>query len=121
MSPGPAELETGKSGIQRVTDLGHHGNWQAGQTSELGGGVAKPAMAELSSLPPLSQEEYAELERRRRAVELQGQSIGAVRAAELQGQAHPRAELEALRANSRAVHELGGHSILSEVQPVYQR
>jgi hypothetical protein len=78
-------------------------------------------MAELSSPPPLSPEEYAELERRRRAVELQGQLMGAGRAAELQGLAHPRAELEALRANSRNVHELGGHAMLSEVHPVYRR
>jgi hypothetical protein len=97
------------------------GGWGAGQQSELHGGMANPQMAELSSPPPLSPEEYAELEWRRRAVELQGQSMGAARAAELQGRAHPRAELEALRANSRNVHELGGHTVLSQVQPVYNR
>jgi hypothetical protein len=118
---GPAELETGKTGVQKAAHHGTGGGWEAGQQSELQGGMAKPQMAELSSPPPLSPEEYAELERRRRAVELQGQSIGAGRAAELQGLAHPRAELEALRANSRNVHELGGHTVLSEVHPVYNR
>jgi hypothetical protein len=39
--------------------------------------------------------------------------MGAVRAAELQGQAHPRAELEALKANAKAVHELGGQAIFA--------
>lgn len=117
----PAELDTGKAGVQKAAHHGISGGWETGQQSELQGGIAKPQMAELSSPPPLSPAEYAELERRRRAVELQGQSMGAAGAAELQGLAHPRAELEALRANSRNVHELGGHTMLSEVHPVYNR
>jgi hypothetical protein len=119
-SSGPAELETDKSVPQEAKGLGPGSGWEAGKP-ELEGGIMNPPMAELSSPPPLSPEEYAELERRRRAVELQGQSMGQVRAAELQGQAHPRAELEALRANARVVHELGGQDILHEFHPVYQR
>ncbi len=105
--------------MEKVTDLGTGGGWEAVKKSEGRRGMAQPPMAELSAPPPLSPEEYAELERRRRAVELQGQSIGVMRAVELQGQVHPRAELEALRANSRNVHELGGQAIWSEVQPTY--
>lgn len=120
-SSGAAELDTGKSAVPKVADLGMGGDWKAGKTSELDSEIAKPQMAELRALPPLGPEEYDELERRRRAVELQGQSTGAVRPAELQGQTHPRAELEALRANSRNVHELGGYDIISSVQPAYHR
>jgi hypothetical protein len=111
-SPGPAELETGESGTRKVTVLGHDSSWEAGKKSELEGRMTRPAMAELGPPPPLS-EEYAELERRRRAVELQVQSMGAVRAAELQGHTHPRAELEALRANARVVHGRTGHFVRS--------
>jgi hypothetical protein len=52
--PSLAELETGKPVTQKVTHLGHDSGWEAGKKSELEGGMTKPAMAELGSLPPLS-------------------------------------------------------------------
>ena len=76
-SPGPAELETGKSGVQKVTDLGISGSWEKGKRPELEDRITKSAIAELS------QEEHAELELRRQAVELQGQLMGVIRVAEL--------------------------------------
>jgi hypothetical protein len=97
--------------IDNPIELGPDSSWEASQRSEIDAEATKPVIAELSSPPPLSSEEYAELERRRQAVELQARSVGVVRMAEQEGQLNPRAELEALRANARAVYELGGHSI----------
>lgn len=112
---GAVELETSKSGRHKATAFGMVA---AGKRAR----SRNPKWQELSTPPPLNAEENAELERRRRAVELQGQWMGAGRTAELQGHSHPRAELEALRANARNIHELGGQAILSEVRPVhYQR
>jgi len=116
-APSVAELGIEKSLPHKETVGERDSSWQDGQKAELGDGVTKPAMAELSSPAPLSPEEYAELDRRRRAAELQSQSVGQVRRAELQGQPHPRAELEALRADAKVVHELGGHSVMSDIQP----